>query len=147
MFLAPAIRRGFATASAPRFLTDAVAKAAIAGNDTVAAAFVEAFAPIIHERKVSVKDVSRFPESSGVSFAKDLKHDVALRYALSDQPTAVIEIVPPSHSRALVEIQQQSERYLPGRALAHASAHYLAAVQSEAAKAAAEKSKPMQHKK
>jgi hypothetical protein len=73
-----------------------------------------------------------------------MKHDIALRYTVGGSATAVMEVVPQHYNRALVEIQRQPETYLPGRALAHASGHYLAAVEEEAKTVKAEKRKAME---
>lgn len=126
--------RTFATAKvmSPAFLSDAVAKAAIGKDLEVATSFVSAFAPVVHRKSVSVSGVSSLPEATGLSLVRDMKHDIALRYSVGGIENNVLEVVPQHYSRALVEIQQQPERYLPGRALAHASGHYLAAVNEEA---------------
>jgi hypothetical protein len=136
--------RAFATAKGKPFLSDAIAKAAIGKDSQVATSFVSAFAPVVHRKRVRVANVSRLPETTGLSLARDMKHDIALRYSVDQATTAVMEVVPPLYNRALVEIQQQPETYLPGRALAHASGHYLAAIDEEAKKVKAEKRKAME---
>jgi hypothetical protein len=133
--------RSFATAKAPVFLSDAVAKAAIGKDLEVATSFVSAFAPVVHRQGVCIGSVSSLPEATGLSLARDMKHDIALRYSVGDIGSAVLEVVPQHYSRALVEIQQQPERYLPARALAHASGHYLAAINEEAKLVKQEKQK------
>jgi hypothetical protein len=136
--------RAFATAKDKPFLADSIAKAAIGKDAEVATSFVSAFAPVVHRKRVRVANVSRLPETTGLSLARDMKHDIALRYSVDQATTAVMEVVPPLYNRALVEIQQQPETYLPGRALAHASGHYLAAIDEEAKKVKAEKRKAME---
>ena len=137
--------------SSPSFLSDAIAKAAIGKDTEVATSFVSAFAPVVHRRRVLVSRVTALPATTNLSLARDMKHDIAIRYsvgggagagagAAEGAETAMMEVVPPQHSvRALVEIQQQPEAYLPGRALAHASGHYLAAVQELARAVKAER--------
>ena len=128
--------RAFATAKVAKvrkpFLADAVAKAAIGKNVEVASSFVGAFAGVVHGKQVSISEVSLLPETTNLSISRDMKHDIALRYSVGDAETAVIEVVPQHYSRALVEIQRQSEKYLPARSLAHASGHFLAAINDEA---------------
>ncbi len=58
-----------------------------------------------------------------MTLARDMKHDIALRYSFGGAESAVLEVVPQHYNRALVEIQRQPENYLPARALAHASGH------------------------
>jgi hypothetical protein len=113
------------------FLSDAIAKAAIGKDLDVATSFVSAFAPVVHRQNVIISQVSRLSETIGLSLARDMKHDIALRYKVGDTD-AVMEIIPHHYSRALVEIQLRSEQYLPGRSLAHASGHFLASVEDEA---------------
>lgn len=136
--------RAFATAKDKPFLSDAIAKAAIGKDADVATSFVSAFAPVVHRKRVRVADVSPLPETTGLSLVRDMKHDIALRYSVGGAATAVMEVVPQHYNRALVEIQRQPETYLPGRALAHASGHYLAAVEEEAKMVKAEKRKAME---
>jgi hypothetical protein len=130
--------RTFATANKNTpFLTDAIAKAAIGKDANVAASFVSAFAPLVHQQGVRVAQVSQLPETTFLGFRREMKNDIAFRYSVGKETdagkeTAVMEVVP--LNRALVEIQQQSEQYLPARSLAHASGHFLAAV-NEAANA------------
>ena len=135
------VARAFATATDKPFLSDAIAKAAIGKDMEVATSFVSAFAPVVHRKRVRVADVSTLPETIGLSLVRDMKHDIALRYSVEGTATAVMEVVPQHYNRALVEIQQQPETYLPGRALAHASGHYLAAIDEEAKVVKAEKRK------
>ena len=135
--------RAFATAKDKPFLSDAIAKAAIGKDAEVATSFVSAFAPVVHRKRVRVADVSPLPETTGLSLVRDMKHDIALRYSVGGAATAVMEVVPQHYNRALVEIQRQPETYLPGRALAHASGHYLAAIDEEAKMVKAEKRKAM----
>ena len=123
--------RSFATKSNEQpLLSDKVAKAAIGKDKTVATSFVSAFAPLVHQNTVQVTDVVALSGTTALSVGRDMKHDIALRYCVAESGTAVIEVVPEhyKHSRSLVEIQLQGERYLAGRSLAHASGHYLAAV-------------------
>ena len=124
--------RAFATAQDMPFLSDAVAKAAIGADIEVAASFVSAFAPVVHRRPVRVTDVSSLLGTTTLTPVRDMKHDIALRYSIGGAGSAVMEVVPQHYNRALVEIQRQPEHYLPGRALAHASGHYLAAIAEEA---------------
>jgi hypothetical protein len=124
--------RAFATAKSVAFLCDAVAKAAIGADSAVAANFVAAFAPVVHRRPVRVANVTSLPATTILTPVRDMKHDIALRYSIGGADSAVMEVMPQHYNRALVEIQQQPETYLPGRALAHASGHYLAAVAEEA---------------
>jgi hypothetical protein len=133
--------RAFATAKEKPFLSDAIAKAAIGKDEEVATSFVSAFAPVVHQQSVRVASVSSVPETTGLSLARDMKHDIAFRYSVGKE-TAVMEVVPQHYNRALVEIQLRSEHYLPGRSLAHASGHCLAAVEEEAKVVRAEKLKP-----
>ena len=126
------ILRAFATAKDKPFLADSIAKAAIGKDAEVATSFVSAFAPVVHRERVHVTGVSTLPETTSLSLSRDMKHDIALRYSVGGAATAVMEVVPQHYSRALVEIQRAPETYLPGRALAHASGHYLAAVNEEA---------------
>jgi hypothetical protein len=142
---AASFARAFATAKDKPFLSDAIAKAAI-GNDTeVATSFVSAFAPVVHQQGVRVASVKPVPETTVLSLVRDMKHDIAFRYTVSGEEdsvgvaTAVMEVVPQHYSRALVEIQLRSEHYLPGRSLAHASGHYLAALEEEAQAVRAER--------
>ena len=121
------------------FLSDAIAKAAIGKDLEVASSFVSAFAPVVHRQAVRVSDVKSLPETTGVTLVRDMKHDIALRYSIGGVGTAVMEVVPQHYNRAMVEIQRQPEKYLPGRALAHASGHYLAAINEEAKVVKAEK--------
>jgi hypothetical protein len=114
------------------FLADAIAKAAIGKDAEVAASFVAAFAGVVHGKHVRTSDVSTLPEIVNVSISRDMKHDIALRYRVGDAESALMEVVPQLYSRSLVEIQQQSVKYLPARSLAHASGHYLAAIDDEA---------------
>jgi hypothetical protein len=130
--------RAFATAKEKPFLSDVIAKAAIGKDEEVATSFVSAFAPVVHQQSVRVASVSPVPETTGLSLARDMKHDIAFRYSVGKE-TAVMEVVPQHYNRALVEIQLRSEHYLPGRSLAHASGHYLAAVEEEAKVVRAEK--------
>ena len=123
--------RTFATAKDAPFLSDAIAKAAIGKDMEVATSFVSAFAPVIHQKRVCVADVSSLPETTGLSLVREMKHDIALRYSIGAE-SAIMEVVPQVYNRALVEIQQRPEIYLPSRALAHASGHYLAAINEEA---------------
>jgi hypothetical protein len=122
--------RAFATAKSVAFL--AVAHAAIGADSAVAASFVAAFAPVVHRRPVRVANVTSLPAKTTLTPVRDMKHDIALRYSIGGADSAVMEVVPQHYSRALVEIQQQPETYLSGRALAHASGRYLAAVAEEA---------------
>jgi hypothetical protein len=138
------VARAFATAKDKPFLSDAIAKAAIGKDVEVATSFVSAFAPVVHRERVRVADVSPLPETTGLSLVRDMKHDIALRYSVLGAATAVMEVVPQHYNRALVEIQRQPETYLPGRALAHASGHYLAAIDEEAKRVKAEKRKAME---
>ena len=131
--------RAFATARDLPFLSDAIAKAAIGKDLEVASSFVSAFAPVVHRQAVRVSDVKSLPETTGVTLVRDMKHGIALRYSIGGLGTAVMEVVPQHYNRALVEIQRQPEKYLPGRALAHASGHYLAAINEEAKVVKAEK--------
>ena len=124
--------RAFATAKDKPFLSDAIAKAAIGKDAEVATSFVSAFAPVVHGKRVHVTDVSSLSDTTGLSLVRDMKHDIALRYSVGGAATAVLEVVPQHCNRALVEIQRHPETYLPGRALAHASGHYLAAIDEEA---------------
>ena len=124
--------RAFATARDMPFLSDAVAKAAIGADLEVAASFVSAFAPVVHHRHVRVTDVSSLQGTTTLTPVRDMKHDIALRYKIGGAESAVMEVVTTPFNRALVEIQRQPETYLPGRALAHASGHYLAAIAEEA---------------
>jgi len=124
--------RAFATAKSVAFLCDAVAKAAIGADSAVAANFVAAFAPVVHRRPVRVANVTSLPAKTTLTPVRDMKHDIALRYSIGGADSAVMKVVPQHYNRARVEIQQQPETYLPGRALAHASGHYLAAVAEEA---------------
>ena len=139
--------RAFATAKEKKsekdvpFLSDAIAKAVIGKDPDVAASFVSAFAPLVHKKGVQVADVSPIPETTGLSLVRDMKHDIAFRYSVGGAETEVLEVVPQHFSRALVEIQLRSEHYLPGRSLAHASGHYLAAVEEEAKVVRAERLK------
>jgi hypothetical protein len=142
MKVARAVVRTFATAKNAPFLSDAIAKAAIGKDAEVATSFVSAFAPVVHQKRVRVADVSSLPETTGLSLVREMKHDIALRYSIGAE-SAVMEVVPQVYSRALVEIQQRPEIYLPGRALAHASGHYLAAINEEARAVKAEKRKSM----
>ena len=135
--------RAFATAKDKPFLSDAIAKAAIGKDAEVATSFVLAFAPVVHRKRVRVADVSPLPGTTGLSLVRDMKHDIALRYSVDGAASAVMEVVPQHYNRALVEIQRQPETYLPGRALAHASGHYLAAIDEEAKMVKAEKRKAM----
>jgi hypothetical protein len=136
--------RAFATSKDKPFLSDAIAKAAIGKDAEVATSFVSAFAPVVHQRGVRVADVSPLPVTTGLSLVRDMKHDIALRYRVGGAATAVMEVVPQHYNRALVEIQQHPENYLPGRALAHASGHYLAAIDEEAKMVKAERRKAME---
>ena len=137
--------RTFATAKSSEkekpFLTDAIAKAVIGKDLEVATSFVSAFAPLVHQQGVRVAGVSPVPETTGLSLVRDMKHDIAFRYTIGGLATAVMEVVPQHYNRALVEIQLRSEHYLPGRSLAHASGHYLAAVEEEAKAVRAERLK------
>jgi len=139
--------RAFATAKEKTsekekpFLADAIAKAVIGKDPEVATSFVSAFAPVVHQQGVRVAGVSPVPETTGLSLVRDMKHDIAFRYTVGGAETAVMEVVPQHYSRALVEIQLRSEHYLPGRSLAHASGHYLAAVEEEAKVVRAERLK------
>ena len=134
--------RTLATAKDRPFLSDAVAKAAIGKDLEVASSFVSAFATVVHQRHVQVTDVSHVSGTTGLSISREMKHDIALRYSIGGMKSAcVMEVVPQNYSRALVEIQQQPEKYLPGRALAHASGHYLAAINEEAKRVKEEKQK------
>ena len=121
--------RAFATANDKPFLSDRIAKAAIGDDADVATSFVRAFAPVVHQMGVRVANVVPVPETTGLSLVRDMKHDIAFRYNVGGAASAVLEVVPQHYSRALVEIQQRYENYLPGRSLAHASGHYLAAVE------------------
>ena len=148
--------RAFATAKATAkekrnkkdkpFLADAIAKAAIGDDADVATSFVSAFAPVVHHQGVRVAGVSHVPETTGLSLVRDMKHDIAFRYSVGKE-TAVMEVVPQHYNRALVEIQLRSEHYLPGRSLAHASGHYLAAVEEEAKVVRAERQKAKEQRK
>ena len=133
--------RAFATSKDKPFLSDAIAKAAIGKNAEVAASFVSAFAAVVHGERVCVTDVSPLPETTSLTLVRDMKHDIALRYSIGGAHSAVMEVVPQRYNRALVEIQQQPEKYLPARALAHASGHYLAAIEEEAKAVKLEKRK------
>jgi len=133
--------RTLATAKDRPFLSDAVAKAAIGKDLEVAASFVSAFAAVVHQRRVRVTDVSHVSGTTGLSISREMKHDIALRYSIGGMESAVLEVVPQNYNRALVEIQLSPENYLPGRALAHASGHYLAAINEEAKKVKEEKQK------
>jgi hypothetical protein len=144
---AASFARAFATAKDKPFLSDAIAKAAIGKDAEVATSFVSAFAPVVHRKRVRVADVSPLPETTGLSLVRDMKHDIALRYTVGGSATAVMEVVPQHYNRALVEIQRQPETYLPGRALAHASGHYLAAVEEGAKMVKAEKRKAKEEAK
>ena len=138
------IVRAYATVKDTPFLSDAIAKAAIGKDAKVATSFVSAFAPVIHRQRVHVASVSSLPGTTGLSLVRDMKHDIALRYSVegeATEATAVMEVVPQRYNRALVEIQRQPETYLPGRALAHASGHYLAAVDEVAKAVKSEKQK------
>jgi hypothetical protein len=130
--------RYFAKMKDKPFLSDAIAKAAIGKDLDVATSFVSAFAPVVHRQNVIISQVSRLSETIGLSLARDMKHDIALRYKVGDTD-AVMEIIPHHYSRALVEIQLRSEHYLPGRSLAHASGHFLASVEDVAKAVKAEK--------
>ena len=121
--------RAFATAKDKPFLSDRIAKAAIGDDAEVSTSFVRAFAPVVHQQGVRVANVVPVPETTGLSLVRDMKHDIAFRYNVGGAASAVLEVVPQHYSRALVEIQQRYENYLPGRSLAHASGHYLAAVE------------------
>jgi hypothetical protein len=144
-----AVRAFAAKPNAQPLLADKVAKAAIGKDNAVATSFVSAFAPLFHQNTVQVTNVVALSGTTALSVGRDMKNDIALRYSVADEGTAVIEVVPQhyKHNRSLVEIQQQDERYLAGRSLAHASGHFLAAVDEmsqtiqthrlEAAKAAA----------
>jgi hypothetical protein len=136
--------RAFATAKDTPFLSDAIAKAAIGKDAEVATSFVSAFAAIVHQKRVRVSNVTLLAETTGLSLVRDMKHDIALRYSVGGAESAVMEVVPQHYNRALVEIQRQPETYLPGRALAHASGHYLAAIDEEAKAVKAEKRKAME---
>ena len=138
--------RAFATAKGKPFLSDAIAKAAIGKDAEVATSFVSAFAAVVHRKRVRVTDVCPLPETTGLSLAHDMKHDIALRYSVGGAEAAVMAVVPQHYNRALVEILQP-ETYLPGRALAHASGHYLAAIDGEAKAVKAEKRKAMEEDK
>jgi len=124
--------RAFASAKDKPFLTDAIAKAAIGKDPEVYTSFVSAFAPVVHRQRVRVANVSLLPDTTSLSLVRDMKHDIALRYSVGGATSAVMEVVPQHYNRALVEIQLKPENYLPGRALAHASGHYLAAIDEEA---------------
>ena len=136
-----ATARSKAAAKDKPFLSDAIAKAAIGKDAEVAASFVSAFAAVVHGKRVRVTGVTPLSDTTGLSLVRDMKHDIALRYSIGGAETAVLEVVPQHYNRALVEIQQQPETYLPGRALAHASGHYLAAINEEAKAVKAEKRK------
>ena len=136
--------RAFSTAKDSPLLAGAIAKAAIGKDPEVAASFVSAFAAVIHRERVCVTNVTSLPEKIGLSLSREMKNDITLRYSIGGAGSAVMEVVPQLYSRALVEIQRQPETYLPGRALAHASGHYLAAINEEAKRVKAEKRKAME---
>jgi len=152
MFFARAVRAFAATSKDKPFLSDAIAKAAIGKDMGVAFSFVSAFAPLVHQQAVKVTTVSVLPSTTGLSLGRDMKHDIALRYSVAGAGTAqatsaLIEVVPQYYNRSLVEIQQRPEHYLPGRSLAHASGHYLAAVDEMAKMVKAERLKAKEEAK
>ena len=111
------------------FLSDAIAKAAIGKHSDVAESFVSAFAPLVHQQQgMQVREVVHVPVATSLTLGREMKNDIAFRYKTvgGGAETATLEVVP--HSRALVDIQLRSEEYLPGRSLAHACGHYLAAL-------------------
>lgn len=59
-------------------MSDTIAKAAIGKDLEVATSFVSAFAPVIHQKRVRVADVSSLPETTGLSLVREMKHDIAL---------------------------------------------------------------------
>jgi hypothetical protein len=107
---------------------------------------VSAFAPVVHRERVRVTDVSPFPGTTGLPLAREMKHDVALRYVVGGAQSAVMVVVMPRRhdGRAPVAIQRQAEEYLPGRALAHASGHFRAAVNEKVTQVQAEKRRAME---
>jgi hypothetical protein len=111
----------------PRFLSDALAKAAIGGHDRVLSSFASAFADVFHGSGAEVEGVTQLREVTGLSLAREMKNDIALRYSVKGGAPAMLEIIPP-FSRTLVEIQQRSERYLAARSIAHLCGHYLGAI-------------------
>ena len=127
------------------FLSDTIAKAAIGRNDDVAASFVSAFAPVVHQQRVSVTQVVRATETTAVIVGRDMKHDLVFQYNVRGArgaSSANLDVMAgdvPHPRRALVEFQLRAEHYLAGRALAHASGHYLAAIDEVAKKAKNEK--------
>jgi hypothetical protein len=122
------------------FLSDIIVKAAIGKNIEVTTSFLTAFAPVIHGNRkiiISTLDVNNEPEKSVKSISRDMKNDLALayRYRLEgEEEAAVMEVMTQNHNHDLAENQQKHVQYLTGRALAHASGHYLTAIDDEAKK-------------
>lgn len=143
-----AFRRTFASrpnVASPAILSDAIAKLAINDDPDVRASFVSAFAPLVHGKKVRVGNVYALPEVTTAFLGRDMRHGIALRYRVregagsdnseeasepeqAETGRELMKVVPQSYDRALVEIQQRYEGYLPARTLAHASGHFMVTI-------------------
>jgi hypothetical protein len=133
---APRAARAFATSKAKSILSDAMlTRTAVGGNSsslTIAQSFVSAFAPLLQGSGAGVRvaNVSVLPEVTAHPLVRDMKQDIAFRYTVGGAlSSSLLQVVPQPRGRALLNLPAS---YLPGRALAHASGHYLAAVEEEA---------------